>query len=119
MYFDSLTLKVTGRNHSYDIKQNIRILLEKQGTFVFDHSIKLLTVRFRNSVPKLWLAIMVVIDGMQHQIFKMPTECGILHSDIHPRDVYTRNLLDIRELKKRILPFLKVSKIPRVVQIRF
>jgi hypothetical protein len=62
---------------------------------------------------------MVVIDGMQHQIFKMPTECGILHSDIHPRDVYTRNLLDIRELKKRILPFLKVSKIPRVVQIRF
>lgn len=49
----------------------------------------------------------------------MPTERGILHSNIHPGDAYSRNLLDHGKLKKWILSFLEIGEVPRVIQILF
>jgi len=40
-----------------------------------------------NSIPELWLALMIVIDTWEHHILKVPTECAVLHSNVHPGSV--------------------------------
>lgn len=55
---------------------------------------------FWYGVPELGLTIMAVVDGVKHEVLEMPTERRVLHSDVHPRHIYTRNLLHVRELQQ-------------------
>ena len=57
---------------------------------------------------------MVVVDRVQHQVLVVPTECGVLHADVHPRDVDTRDVLDTWELKQGVFQMLHVREIPWV-----
>lgn len=44
----------------------------------------------------------------------MPTECGVLHADVHPRDVDARDVLNPWKLKQGVFQMLHVREIPRV-----
>tara|TARA_B110001450_G_scaffold254513_1_gene280029 strand:- start:1451 stop:1609 length:159 start_codon:yes stop_codon:yes gene_type:complete len=45
-----------------------------------------------NSIPELGLSFVIEIDAWKHQIFKMPTECAVLHAHVHPWSVDARHL---------------------------
>ena len=45
----------------------------------------------------------------------MPAKSGIFHSYIHPRDIYTTNVLFPRKLHKTIERVWQIVQIPRVI----
>ena len=71
---DSLRLQIGGAYHCYNIKQNVRILLEKEGALVLDGPLEVFPVALGHTVPELGLAPVAVIDRRQHQVLVVPAE---------------------------------------------
>lgn len=71
----------------------------------------------RHPVPEFRLPPMVVVDGIEHQVFIVPTEGRVLHAYIEPWDINARDISDPWELKQRIRLGAQVGEVPRVVHI--
>lgn len=64
---------------------------------------------FWGTIPELWLAPVVVVNRIEHQILVVPTECAIFHANIKPRYVDTRNVFGSLKLHERIMCFMQVA----------
>jgi len=58
---------------------------------------------------------MAEINRREHEIFVMPAESGVFHTNIDPWYINTRHTLDRLELKHGILLLLEVIQVPGVV----
>ena len=86
---------------------------------MFHDSVKLFSLTLRNSIPKLWLSPMTVINWWKHKIFKMPTKCWVFHSNIDPGNINSRHVIYTFKLEQWVLLILKITEIPLIVNIIF
>ena len=97
--------------------QDVRILANQARQFLFASFFELFQVFLRDTVPELWLTPVTVVDRKEHQVLVVPAKSGIFHPNIHPRDIYTTNVLFPGELHQTVERVWQIVEIPRVILV--
>ena len=62
---------------------------------------------------------MAIIDAGKHQVFVVPAEGRVLHSNVEPWSRDARDFVLPAELHKRVICVWKVVKIPRMARVLY
>jgi hypothetical protein len=60
---------------------------------------------------------MSVVDGVEHQVFVVPAEGRVAHSDVKPRNINPADVVGAWELHQGVSLFRQVVQIPGMVQL--
>jgi hypothetical protein len=117
VHFHLLLLEVAWVDHGVYVQKDVGILFEKEEVLLLRCFLELFSLVLRDTVPELGLPPMVVVDGVEHQIFIVPAEGGVFHADVEPGDVDPRDVLYSGELKQRLGLAADVAQVPRVCDV--